>query len=328
MISRFWCVWALTLLSVSPSVAAAYHAGLLWVLFLFLWWVTFPQPRVNRDPLPETGLLHKALILVVTLCVCIHLVWAGQAIRYDAVKAYSPNHDGAILLQQYLHQGQKAEIAIPSKLEGDGNGQYYITGLEPYFAVEPIGNMPLRFWFWGWGEDMRPKYLLDSQNQSVIVIVEETEDDPPLQDRGETPGAHWLCPRQGRLWADILPGYTQQSVMSCLLCAAKSPGIPFMKISVVIPVFNSSRLLNETLHAISSGSRATHELIVVDDRSMDDSAAIAEQFGAHVIVMPENVGPAACRNQAALFAKGDILVFLDADTCVHSDTWNGYINIS
>ena len=93
-----------------------------------------------------------------------------------------------------------------------------------------------------------------------------------------------------------------------------------MKISVIIPVFNSSKLLNETLQAISSGSRATDELIVVDDRSTDDSAAIAEQFGAHVIVMPENVGPAACRNHAALFANGDILVFLDADTCVHSDT--------
>jgi glycosyltransferase involved in cell wall biosynthesis len=93
-----------------------------------------------------------------------------------------------------------------------------------------------------------------------------------------------------------------------------------MKISVVIPVFNSSKLLKQTLQAISSGSRAPDELIVVDDHSTDDSAAIAEQFDAHVIVMAENVGPAACRNHAALYANGDILVYLDADTCVHSDT--------
>jgi hypothetical protein len=168
---------ALLALLCRPMPFHFYHAGLLWVLFLFLWWVTIPQPRVS-GALPETGLLQKALILVVTLCVCIHLVWAGRAIRYDAVKAYSPNRDGAILLQQYLYQGQKAEIAIPSKLEGDGISPYYITGLEPYFAVEPFGNMPFRFWFFGWGEDMRLKYLLDSQNQSVIVIVEETEEDP------------------------------------------------------------------------------------------------------------------------------------------------------
>ncbi len=169
---------ALLALCWTPIHFQLYHAGLLWVLFLFLWWVTSPPPRVSCDSLPEAGLLQKALILVVTLCVCVQLVWAGRAIRYDALRAYSPNRDGAILLQQYLDQGQKAEIAIPSNPEGDGIGQFYITGLEPYFAVEPIGNMPLRFWFWGWREDMRPKYLLDSQNQSVIVIVEETEEDP------------------------------------------------------------------------------------------------------------------------------------------------------
>ena len=169
---------ALLALLYKPMPFQFYHAGLLWVLFLFLWWVTFPQSGANCAPLQETGLLQKALILVVTLCVCIHLVWAGRAIRYDAVKAYSPDRDGAILLQQYLHQSKKVEIAIPSKLDGDGIGPFFITGLEPYFATEPIGNMPLRFWFWGWGEDMRPKYLFDSQNQSVIVIVEETEEDP------------------------------------------------------------------------------------------------------------------------------------------------------
>lgn len=93
-----------------------------------------------------------------------------------------------------------------------------------------------------------------------------------------------------------------------------------MKLAVIIPVFNSSRLLRDTLLAVQSGSRVPDELFVVDDGSTDGSARIAEEFAASVIVMPRNVGPAACRNRAALLAKSDVLVFLDADTCVHEDT--------
>jgi len=93
-----------------------------------------------------------------------------------------------------------------------------------------------------------------------------------------------------------------------------------MTVGVIIPVFNSRKLIRETLLALQSGSRFPDELIVVDDGSTDDSAGVAEQFGARVIVLPNNVGPAACRNHAALLAQSEILVFLDADTCVHADT--------
>lgn len=93
-----------------------------------------------------------------------------------------------------------------------------------------------------------------------------------------------------------------------------------MTIAVLIPVFNSSRLLRDTLLALRSGSRVPDEIFVVDDGSTDDSAAMAETLGAIVMVMPHNLGPAACRNHAALLATSEILVFLDADTCVHGDT--------
>ena len=53
---------------------------------------------------------------------------------------------------------------------------------------------------------------------------------------------------------------------------------------------------------------------------MGDSARIAEQFGARVAVLPRNLGPAACRNYAALLTQSEILIFLDADTCFHTDT--------
>jgi glycosyltransferase involved in cell wall biosynthesis len=93
-----------------------------------------------------------------------------------------------------------------------------------------------------------------------------------------------------------------------------------MTLAVIIPVFNSSALLRETLLALRSSSRLPDEFFVVDDCSTDDSANLAETFGATVLRMTQNVGPAACRNYAALAAKSDILVFLDADTCVHPET--------
>lgn len=93
-----------------------------------------------------------------------------------------------------------------------------------------------------------------------------------------------------------------------------------MTLTVIIPVYNSSRLLEQTLLAVTTGTRVPDELIVVDDNSTDESAEIGERFGASVLVMPHNIGPAACRNHAATLSRGDVLVFLDADTCAHPDT--------
>jgi glycosyltransferase involved in cell wall biosynthesis len=93
-----------------------------------------------------------------------------------------------------------------------------------------------------------------------------------------------------------------------------------MTIAVIIPVFNSSQLLSETLLAVRSSTRLPDELIVIDDGSDDGSALTAEKYGARVVRMPQNVGPAACRNYAALLSQSEILMFLDCDTCVHEDT--------
>ena len=93
-----------------------------------------------------------------------------------------------------------------------------------------------------------------------------------------------------------------------------------MKIAVIIPVYNSSAMLAGALKALRLSERMPDEVIVVDDGSDDDSAAVAAEYGATVISMQQNSGPATCRNHAALKATSDVLVFLDADTCVHRDT--------
>ena len=50
-------------------------------------------------------------------------------------------------------------------------------GKDPYFATQPINNVPFRFWFWGGDDGMRAKYLEDSRNHNAVVVVEETAED-------------------------------------------------------------------------------------------------------------------------------------------------------
>jgi glycosyltransferase involved in cell wall biosynthesis len=60
-------------------------------------------------------------------------------------------------------------------------------------------------------------------------------------------------------------------------------------------------------------TREVDEVIVVDDGSTDDSAAIAERLGAKCIRMPRNSGPGAARNRGIAEARGEVIAFLDAD---------------
>lgn len=94
--------------------------------------------------------------------------------------------------------------------------------------------------------------------------------------------------------------------------------------SIIVPVYNNALELERCLRSIRETSSSHRvEIIVVDDCSPDDGALIelaTERYQAHYQYLTENVGPGAARNQGALLAKGDILIFIDAD-CVVSREW-------
>lgn len=171
--------YTLPVLSVAiPSMYTTfnfYHAGLLWVLFVFMWWVTWPNDELM---LGNNQWMETALLISVLLCIAPQLLWASNAIRYDVSMPYSPSRDGAVILESYLKRGYKVDVAVPSNVKFGGQGEFYITDIEPYFAKEPIHNKVHRFWFWGSDDDMRAKYLVDAENHSAVIVVEEIAYDP------------------------------------------------------------------------------------------------------------------------------------------------------
>jgi glycosyltransferase involved in cell wall biosynthesis len=93
-----------------------------------------------------------------------------------------------------------------------------------------------------------------------------------------------------------------------------------LKISIIIPVHNGTRFLKQCLAAVKESSYSCYEIIVVDDGSTDESADIACQEGARVFQLPRRSGPAAARNFGAKKAEGDILLFIDSDVLIKTET--------
>ena len=89
------------------------------------------------------------------------------------------------------------------------------------------------------------------------------------------------------------------------------------KVSIVIPARNEVKRISPLLQSIQAQASLIHEYIVVDDNSIDGTAALAKSFGAKVVSAPPLPKgwfgkPWACY-QGAKVATGDVLMFLDAD---------------
>jgi len=84
------------------------------------------------------------------------------------------------------------------------------------------------------------------------------------------------------------------------------------KISVIIPAYNEASTIGAIVLKIKS-LYPDFEIIVINDGSVDDTAAIAKDAGAHVYSHPYNIGNGAAIKTGIRIASGDILVFLDGD---------------
>lgn len=85
-------------------------------------------------------------------------------------------------------------------------------------------------------------------------------------------------------------------------------------ISVIIPNYNRSAVIGETIENMLNQSLPPHEVIVVDDGSTDESVQVIQRFGDRVILIQQsNQGPGAARNTGLRVATGELIQFMDSD---------------
>jgi glycosyltransferase involved in cell wall biosynthesis len=92
--------------------------------------------------------------------------------------------------------------------------------------------------------------------------------------------------------------------------------------SVVIPAYNAAGTLSACLAALAQQTfpSADFETIVADDGSIDDTALVAAESGASRVLQLPHLGPAAARNSGAAAARGEVILFTDAD-CRPTPDW-------
>lgn len=89
-------------------------------------------------------------------------------------------------------------------------------------------------------------------------------------------------------------------------------------VSVITPVYNAEKVIAKTLESVFAQTYESIEIVLVDDQSKDNSAAIIKKIQeTHPEIVyylqPKNMGAGHARNKALELAKGQYVAFLDAD---------------
>lgn len=105
-----------------------------------------------------------------------------------------------------------------------------------------------------------------------------------------------------------------------------------LKVSVVIPVYNTEEYLRQCMDSIVNQTLEDIEIICIDDGSTDGSAEILKDYEANDsrirIYTQENQGPSAARNRGMSLAGGKYIYFMDADDFIETNTLKELYDIS
>src|SRR6266496_2052417 len=91
-------------------------------------------------------------------------------------------------------------------------------------------------------------------------------------------------------------------------------------ISIIIPVYNGDTYLDAAMKSVQAQTLTDWELIVIDDGSIDDTAAILANAAPdyrRTVIHQENTGLAGARNRGLAVARSELVAFLDVD-----DEWH------
>ena len=93
-----------------------------------------------------------------------------------------------------------------------------------------------------------------------------------------------------------------------------------IKVSIIMPAYNSEAFIRKALSSIPK--RDDIEIIVVNDGSTDNTAAIAKGFNVKLIDRKENMGIGYSRREALAAAQGEYIMFFDSDDTIVQENFN------
>lgn len=93
--------------------------------------------------------------------------------------------------------------------------------------------------------------------------------------------------------------------------------LTYPRISIIVPAYNEEKVIRTTIESLLAADYQDKEIILVDDGSKDATLDIAMQYSDKIkVVHKENGGKASALNQGMLYATGDIVAIVDADTII------------
>ena len=95
-------------------------------------------------------------------------------------------------------------------------------------------------------------------------------------------------------------------------------------VSVIIPYYNQGVFLQDALNSLRTQTYQNIEIIIINDGSDDEESvrifnSLNSSDSSCVLISQLNTGPSVARNNAVKLAKGEYLLFLDADDIIHKD---------
>jgi glycosyltransferase involved in cell wall biosynthesis len=110
------------------------------------------------------------------------------------------------------------------------------------------------------------------------------------------------------------------------MAGVRQIGSAMKRLSIIIPVYNADKYLEECLRSVVKNNYADMEVIIVNDGSRDDSLSICNKYkdldNRIQIIDKKNTGVSDSRNVGIRASQGQYIMFLDADDFMESDSFN------
>ena len=92
-------------------------------------------------------------------------------------------------------------------------------------------------------------------------------------------------------------------------------------LTIIIPVYNGSNFIHETIQSVLQQPCQDYELILLDDGSKDNSLAICKEYESERVIVEhhENIGVSRTRNIGISMARGEVIIFIDQDDAMRSN---------